>query len=111
MALTAEMVKAQALSLGFDLCGICAADAYPELAFLDEWLARGYAGDMAYLGRTRRVRRDVRHILPSAQSVCGDLDTRILALRASYAKCVDEAVANAVAEVGSSKLAVLASNR
>src|SRR5688572_9151559 len=52
-----------------------------------------------------------QRIRNAAQSVCGDLDTRILALRASYAKCVDEAVANAVAEVGSSKLAVLASNR
>ena len=32
-------------------------------------MARGYAGDMDYLGRTRRVRSDVRHVLPSAQSV------------------------------------------
>ena len=68
-ALTAEMVKAQALSLGFDLCGICRPESYPELGFLAEWLKRGYAGDMSYLGRTRRVRGDVRHILPSAQSV------------------------------------------
>jgi epoxyqueuosine reductase len=68
-ALTADRVKAQALSLGFDLCGICRPEAYPELRFLDEWLARGYAGDMAYLGRTARVRRDVREILPSARSV------------------------------------------
>ena len=68
-ALTADMVKAQALSLGFDLCGICRPESYPELGFLAEWLKRGYAGDMAYLGRTRRVRSDVRHILPSTQSV------------------------------------------
>ena len=68
-ALTAEMIKAQATSLGFDLCGICAPEAYPELRFLDEWLRRGYSGDMSYLGRTRRVRGDVRHILPSARSV------------------------------------------
>jgi epoxyqueuosine reductase len=68
-ALTADMIKAQATSLGFDLCGICAPEAYPELRFLDEWLQRGYSGDMSYLGRTRRVRSDVRHILPSARSV------------------------------------------
>jgi epoxyqueuosine reductase len=68
-ALTAEMVKAQASSLGFDLCGICRPESYPELGFLAEWLKRGYAGDMSYLGRTRRVRSDVRHILPSTQSV------------------------------------------
>jgi epoxyqueuosine reductase len=68
-ALSAESVKAQALSLGFDLCGICRPESYPELGFLAEWLKRGYAGDMSYLGRTRRVRSDVRHILPSTQSV------------------------------------------
>jgi len=68
-ALTAKMVKAQALSLGFDLCGICRPESYPELSFLAEWLKRGYSGDMSYIGRTRRVRGDVRHILPSAQSV------------------------------------------
>jgi epoxyqueuosine reductase len=68
-ALTAAVVKAQALSLGFDLCGICRPEAYPELRFLDDWLKRGYSGDMSYLGRTRRVRSDVRHILPSTQSV------------------------------------------
>jgi epoxyqueuosine reductase len=67
--LTAAMVKAQAARLGFDLCGICRPEAYPELGFLDEWLKRGYSGDMSYLGRTARVRRDVREILPSAQSV------------------------------------------
>ena len=61
-ALTAETIKAQAMSLGFDLCGICRPESYPELGFLDEWLKRGYAGDMSYIGRTRRVRRDVRHI-------------------------------------------------
>ena len=68
-ALTGEMVKAQALSLGFDICGICRPESYPELDFLAEWLKRGYSGDMSYIGRTRRVRGDVRHILPSAQSV------------------------------------------
>jgi epoxyqueuosine reductase len=68
-ALTAEMVKAQAASLGFDICGICLPESYPELGFLAEWLKRGYAGDMSYLGRTRRVRSDVRHVLPTAQSV------------------------------------------
>jgi len=67
--LTAEMVKAQASSLGFDICGICRPESYPELGFLADWLKRGYAGDMAYLGRTKRVRSDVRHILPSTQSV------------------------------------------
>jgi epoxyqueuosine reductase len=69
MSLNAEAVKAKALELGFDLCGIAAATAHAELAFLDEWLARGYAGEMDYLACSADRRRDVRHVLPSAQSV------------------------------------------
>ena len=40
--------------LGFDLCGIAAAEEFPELAHLEEWLARGYAGEMRYLHDARR---------------------------------------------------------
>ena len=67
--LTSETVKSNALALGFDACGIAAAADYPELHFFGEWLARGYAGTMAYLARTAQRRSDVRQVLPSAQSV------------------------------------------
>ena len=67
--LTAEQVKARAREIGFDLCGIAPAGAWPELGFFREWLARGYAGTMGYLPRTARVREDVRQVLPSARSV------------------------------------------
>lgn len=62
-------VKAQALRLGFDACGIAPADAHPELAYMREWLDRGYGGEMHYLHRTAEGRADVRHVLPSARSV------------------------------------------
>jgi epoxyqueuosine reductase len=65
----AEDVKAQALQLGFDLCGIAPADAHRELGFMREWLDRGYAGEMHYLHRTAEGRADVRNVLPSARSV------------------------------------------
>jgi epoxyqueuosine reductase len=67
--ITADSVKAHALSLGFDRCGIAPVGPFPELAFLDEWLRRGYAGTMSYLGRSARKRRDVRAAEPAAQSV------------------------------------------
>jgi epoxyqueuosine reductase len=67
--LVAESVKARAAELGFDLCGIAPAEAFPELGFFREWLAKGYAGHMAYLPRTATVREDVRRILPAARSV------------------------------------------
>jgi epoxyqueuosine reductase len=67
--LTAERIKAKARELGFDLCGIAPADNFPELAYLEEWLARGYAGDMAYMSRSAARRADVRNVVPGARSV------------------------------------------
>jgi epoxyqueuosine reductase len=66
---TNSSVKAQAATLGFDLCGIAPVDDFQELAFLDEWLNRGYAGEMAWITRTAERRRDVRAVMPQAQSV------------------------------------------
>lgn len=68
-ALSSSDIKARARALGFDLCGIAPAGDLPELRFFDEWLARGYAGEMAYLQRTADRRADVRHVLPSAKTV------------------------------------------
>ena len=68
-SLTAARIKATALELGFDLCGIAPAADYPELQFFREWIDRGYAGEMAYLNRSADRRADVRQVLPSARSV------------------------------------------
>ena len=62
-------VKARARELGFDLCGISPVDDFPELDTLREWLDRGYAGEMAWMTRTADRRRDVRGVMPQAQSV------------------------------------------
>jgi epoxyqueuosine reductase len=62
-------IKARARALGFDLCGVAPAAALPELSRLDEWLARGYAGEMHYLHKSAETRADIRKFLPSAQSV------------------------------------------
>ena len=67
--LTAGAVKSRAEELGFDLCGIAPADNFPELKFLDEWLARGYAGEMAWMSRSADRRADVRNVVPGARSV------------------------------------------
>lgn len=69
MALSSDAIKAHALELGFDRCGIAPAAPFPELAFLEEWLRRGYAGTMSWMGRSARRRRDVREVEPSARSV------------------------------------------
>jgi len=67
--LTSSSIKQQALTLGFEVCGVAPATALPELAFLADWLARGYAGDMIYLHKSAQTRSDIRHFLPSARSV------------------------------------------
>jgi epoxyqueuosine reductase len=69
MKLTSDAIKARALEVGFDLCGIAPVDSFPELDFLQEWLARGYAGEMAWMARSAERRADVRAVLPSARSV------------------------------------------
>ena len=53
-----ERVKGLALALGFDLAGVAPARPAPENAFLEEWLARGYAGEMHYLERRAAVRSE-----------------------------------------------------
>ena len=67
--ITSAAIKRKAADLGFDLCGIAPADRFPELEFLDEWLARGYAGDMNYMSRSADRRADVRAVVPGARSV------------------------------------------
>ena len=67
--MTASDIKARAAELGFDLCGIAPAADFKELAFLRDWLERGYAGEMSYLSRSADRRADVRAVVPSAVSV------------------------------------------
>jgi epoxyqueuosine reductase len=61
-------IKAQAYGLGFDLCGITRLGAADTAAEFDEWLARGYAGEMAYIGRWAEQRRDSRLPYPGVRS-------------------------------------------
>jgi len=65
----ADAIKARALALGFDACGIAPAVAHPELRFFREWLDRGCAGSMGYLARSADRRDDVRHVVPAARTV------------------------------------------
>jgi len=67
--MTSSSIKSRARSLGFDLCGIARAESYPELTYLQEWLSRGYAGEMSWMARSADRRADVRQVVPGARSV------------------------------------------
>jgi len=62
-----DWVIAKAKALGFDLCGVAPTQGWSELAHRDDWLARGYAGEMRYLHDSRRA--DPARALPEARSV------------------------------------------
>jgi epoxyqueuosine reductase len=64
-------VVAISRAFGFDLCGVAPAEEFPELAHLEEWLARSYAGNMRYLHDARRhspsrVVHDARSVIVCA---------------------------------------------
>ena len=53
-------IKARAREFGFDLCGVAPAADFPELRFFQEWVDRGYAGDMKWLSESAAERGDVQ---------------------------------------------------
>ena len=67
---TAQEIKAEAISLGFDLAGVTDASPVSEehVRFFAEWLKAGYAGQMDYLGRSFEKRIDPGRLLPGARS-------------------------------------------
>ena len=59
----AELIKAQAYALGFDLAGIARLGPAGTFPAFEQWLARGMAGEMRWLSRDAALRRNTR--LPS----------------------------------------------
>ncbi|MDR1191495.1 MAG: tRNA epoxyqueuosine(34) reductase QueG [Verrucomicrobiales bacterium] len=63
-------LKAEALRLGFDLCGIAPARAAADGGYFQRWLADGQAGDMTpWLAKNAAGRADPASLLAGAQSV------------------------------------------
>src|SRR2546428_2978776 len=55
-----ELLKAQAYGLGFDLVGITSLGPMETADAFDDWIERGYAGEMDYLSRGAEKRRNSR---------------------------------------------------
>jgi epoxyqueuosine reductase len=69
-----EAIKARAHELGFLACGITHPGPSIYADYLDDWLAKGYAGTMRYLHRQAARRREPQRIAPEARSVVVVLD-------------------------------------
>ena len=63
-----NLIKAQAYGLGFDLAGITTLGPAESAAQFDEWVSRGYAGEMGYLVRGAKKRSDSRLPFAGARS-------------------------------------------
>lgn len=62
-------IKAQALDLGFSDCVIAKPDAQAELARFQEYLDRGYHGDMKFLEENLEKRADPTLLVPGTKSI------------------------------------------
>lgn len=63
-----SLIKAQAYGIGFDLVGITQLGPAETSPRFDEWISRGYAGEMEYLRRGAEKRRDTRLPFPAART-------------------------------------------
>jgi epoxyqueuosine reductase len=63
-----NLIKAQALGLGFDLVGVAPLGPAETAGAFEKWLGRGYAGEMTYLPRGAEKRRDSRFPFSAATS-------------------------------------------
>lgn len=63
-----DALRAHALTLGFDLCGVAPVEAVARLDYLREWVARGYAGDLHYVTRSVEARLDPSRVLRGARA-------------------------------------------
>ncbi|MDQ3686306.1 MAG: DUF1730 domain-containing protein, partial [Acidobacteriota bacterium] len=68
--LLSARIKVRALEEGFDKVGIVPAESLrDERGRLDEWLSRGFHGEMAWMARDTARRTDPRELLDGARSV------------------------------------------
>ena len=65
-----QIIKDLALQHGFDFCGIAEAKELTEDAFrLEQWLAKGFHGEMQYMEKHFDLRINPKKLVPGAKSV------------------------------------------
>lgn len=66
--LTRQLID-RAIEIGFDMIGITAARDADTYEHFERWLDFGYAGEMAYMERTRQLRKNPRKLMQDCKSV------------------------------------------
>jgi epoxyqueuosine reductase len=68
-----KAIEERALAIGFDKVGFAPARLPESKALLEEWLERGYHGEMAWMGRGAERRTDASRILEGTSTLvcCG----------------------------------------
>ena len=65
-----QIIKELAVQHGFDFCGIAEAKELTEDAFrLEQWLAKGFHGEMQYMEKHFDLRINPKKLVPGAKSV------------------------------------------
>ena len=64
-----DRIESLALALGFDRVGRAAAQSGPDTARFADWLERGFAGEMDYLGRRSAERLDPSLVMPGVRTI------------------------------------------
>jgi epoxyqueuosine reductase len=72
--LTATDVKSSAAKMGFIACGITTLDLIPHAEHLDQWLKSGYGGNMRYIHRQAKKRKNPQLADPKASRAVVVLD-------------------------------------
>ncbi len=68
--MSSSLIKQKALQLGFEACGICRAEfAGKHAQYLQQWLDKGFYGEMSYLNRNVDKRCDSSLLVENAKSV------------------------------------------
>ena len=68
-AVLRQSIRQRATDLGFDLVGFAPAVQAGTWERLDDWLARGFAGEMKYIERRREAYRHPSSVLPTVRSI------------------------------------------
>jgi epoxyqueuosine reductase len=64
-----QSIKRKAHELGFNKVGICRAESLDGHKWLEEWLNKGYDGEMQWIARSCEERLDPSKLLPQVRSI------------------------------------------